>query len=55
MAAYQQGVDDERNRMLKILKKFHETFGGDEDVSESKTSMNINYMYNFIVESRPVK
>lgn len=54
-AAYLKGVEDERERMLKVLKKYHDTFGGDEDISKSSTSMNIEYMYNFIVESRPVK
>lgn len=54
-AAYNKGVADERDRMLKILVKYHETFGKGEEVSESDASMNIKYMYNFIVESRPVK
>lgn len=53
--AYQKGVEDERERMLKILKKFHSTFGKEEDIAESTTSMSVKYMYNFIVESRPVK
>lgn len=54
-AAYQKGVQDERDRMLKILVKFHDTFGKEEDISKSETSMKVAYMYNFIVESRPVK
>ena len=54
-AAYQQGVSDERERMLKILKKYHETFGGDEELSDSTTKMDVKYMYNFIMETRSVK
>lgn len=55
MAAYEQGVTDERDRMLKILVKYHSTFGKTESVEESDAMMLIKYMYNFIVESRPVK
>lgn len=55
MAAYEKGVEDERERFMKILQKFHNTFGKGEDISESTTSMSVKYMYNFIIESRPVK
>lgn len=55
MAAYEKGIEAERERMLKILDKFHDNFGGDEEISESKTSMQIKYMYNFIMDVRPVK
>lgn len=53
--AYEKGIADERERMLKILKKYHSTFGAGEDVSESTTVMQVKYMYNFIIESRPLK
>jgi hypothetical protein len=55
MIAYNQGVADERDRMLKILTKYHSTFGKTESLEVSDASMLIKYMYNFIVESRPVK
>ena len=55
MAAYEKGLSDERERMLKILKKYHATFGTGEDISESTTIMQVKYMYNFIIESRPLK
>lgn len=54
-AAYEQGVADERERMLKVLAKYHSTFGGDEEISNSTTKMDVKYMYNFIVETRSVK
>lgn len=54
MAAFEKGVATERERFLKILKKFHENFGSG-DIAESTTMMEIRYMYNFIMETRPLK
>ncbi len=54
MAAYERGIADERERIVKILKKFHQTFGSG-DISESSTMMETTYMYNFIMDTRPVK
>jgi hypothetical protein len=54
MAAYQKGIEAERERILKILRKFHQTFGSG-DIAESTTMMETKYMYNFIIDARPVK
>lgn len=54
MAAYEKGVADERERFLKILKKFHQNFGAG-DIAQSTTTMEIRYMYEFIMNSRPLK
>lgn len=51
VAAYNQGVADERDRFLKILKKYHDTFGSG-DLEHSDTMMQVQYMYNFVVEKR---
>lgn len=51
VAAYKQGVADERERLVKILKKYHDTFGSG-DIETSTTMMRIEYMYNFIIEKR---
>jgi hypothetical protein len=54
VAAYEQGKLEERERMLKILKKYHDNFGKSEDIETSQAMMQVQYMYNFIVDARPV-
>jgi iron uptake system EfeUOB component EfeO/EfeM len=51
VAAYKQGIADERERLVKILKKYHDTFGSG-DIETSTAMMRIEYMYNFIIETR---
>lgn len=51
VAAYKQGIADERERMLTILTKYHNTFGSG-DIEHSDTMMQVQYMYNFVVEKR---
>lgn len=54
MAAFEKGIAFERERFIKIIKKFHENFGSG-DIAESNTMMEIKYMYNFVMDSRPLK
>jgi hypothetical protein len=51
VAAYNQGVADERDRLLKILTKYHENFGSG-NIENSDTMMQVQYMYNFVIEKR---
>jgi hypothetical protein len=53
VAAYEQGIADERERLLKILTKYHENFGSG-DLENSDTMMQVKYVYNFIIEARSV-
>lgn len=54
MIAFEKGVAAERERFLKILKKFHENFGSGP-IEDSNAAMEIRYMYNFIMDTRPLK
>jgi hypothetical protein len=54
LSDYERGVADERDRLLKVLLKFHQTFGTDEPIESSQVSMQIKYMYEFVIEKRAV-
>jgi hypothetical protein len=54
--AFEAGVQAERLRLRKILEKYHKTFcGGDLLDHDCDKSMKINYLYNFVVETRTLK
>jgi hypothetical protein len=42
-----QGVNAERERLLKLLELYHKRFG-QGDIATSDTKMQINYMYEFV-------
>jgi hypothetical protein len=52
--AFEAGVAAERARFLKILEKYHQTFGSG-DIAESTTKMEIRYVYEFAAEKRTLK
>jgi hypothetical protein len=51
VAAFEKGIEFERERLLKVLKKYHENFGKGS-IEESDAMMQIRYMYNFVIEAR---
>ena len=55
--AYNEGVDSERARLLKVLNKYHSTFCSGElsDHMNCDKTMQIRYLYEFIAESRKLK
>lgn len=53
-AIYQEGVQDERLRLRKVLEKYHQTFG-QGDIKESSAKMEIRYLYDYVMESRSLK
>ena len=48
---FMQGVEAERTRLTQILSKYHQNFGSGP-IETSETQMQIQYMYNFVVEKR---
>ena len=48
---FMEGVEAERTRLKQILEKYHENFGTGA-IESCDTQMQIQYMYNFIVEKR---
>jgi hypothetical protein len=48
---FMEGVGAERTRLKQILEKYHENFGIGA-IESSDTQMQIQYIYNFIVEKR---
>ena len=52
--AFEAGVEAERSRFVKILEKYHKTFG-EGDIDKSTTKMEIQYMYQFATEKRSLK
>jgi hypothetical protein len=42
-----EGVDAERERLMKLLKLYHSRFGGGA-LEESSAKMEIRYMYEFV-------
>lgn len=54
--AFEEGAEVERNRLRKVLDKYHKTFcGGDILDHECTKTMEIRYMYDFVVEARSLK
>lgn len=52
--AFEAGVSAERERMMKVLKVYHQRFGKGE-IAESESTMQIRYVYEFVNESRKLK
>jgi hypothetical protein len=53
---YEAGVEAERTRLRKVLEKYHKTFcGGDMLDHDCTKTMEIRYMYDFVVETRSLK
>jgi len=52
--AFLEGVDAERLRLRKVLEKYHQTFGQGE-ISQSTAKMEIRYLYDYVLETRPLK
>jgi len=52
--AFEAGVTAERNRLLKVLEKYHRTFG-EGTLEQSNTTMQLRYMYDYVNESRSLK
>ncbi len=52
--AFEAGVAAERERLVKILERYHNTFG-EGDLKDSTTKMEIKYMYQFATEARSLK
>lgn len=52
--AFEAGVDAERTRLVKVIEKYHKTFGTG-NIEESTTTMQIRYLYEFAMESRKLK
>lgn len=44
---FNEGVDAERERLMKLLKLYHSRFG-DGSLEESSAKMEIRYMYEFV-------
>lgn len=54
--AYEAGLESERTRLRKVLDKYHKTFcGGDILDHDCTKTMEIRYMYDFVVEARSLK
>lgn len=51
VAAFEAGIAFERDRLLKVLTKYHEMFGKGP-IEDSEAAMQIRYMYGFVVEKR---
>ena len=52
--AYELGVREEQDRMLKVLKVYHQRFG-EGDLKDSTETMQIKYLYDYIMETRSLK
>jgi len=52
--AFEAGVQAERTRLMKVLEKYHRTFGTG-NLEESETTMQLKYMYDYVNESRSLK
>ena len=52
--AFEAGVASERERMMKVLKVYHQRFGQGE-ISESESTMQIRYVYEFVNAVRTTK
>lgn len=44
---FNQGVEAERERLMKLLKLYHSRFG-EGPIEESNSEMRIRYMYEFV-------
>lgn len=54
--AYEAGVAAERARLRKVLEKYHKTFcGGELSEHDCDKTMQIRYLYDFVVETRSLK
>lgn len=54
--AFEEGLEAERVRLLKVLEKYHRTFcTGDLSDHECSKTMQIKYLYDYIIESRSLK
>jgi hypothetical protein len=54
--AFEAGVEDERIRLRKVLEKYHKTFcSGDLSDHACDKTMQIRYLYDFVVETRSLK
>lgn len=54
--AFDAGAESERVRLRKVLDKYHKTFcGGDILDHKCTKTMEIQYMYDFVVEARSLK
>lgn len=52
--AFEAGVSAERERMMKVIKVYHQRFG-DGDIAESESTMQIRYVYEFVNAARTTK
>lgn len=52
--AFEAGVKSERERMMKVLNVYHQRFGEGE-ISESESTMQIRYVYEFVNAVRTTK
>lgn len=52
--AFEAGVESERERMMKVLNVYHQRFGQGE-ISESESTMQIRYVYEFVNAVRTTK
>jgi hypothetical protein len=52
--AFEAGVSSERERMMKVINVYHKRFGEGE-ISESKSTMELRYIYEFVNASRTTK
>jgi hypothetical protein len=54
--AYEAGIEAERARLRKVLEKYHKTFcSGDLSDHACDKTMQIRYLYDFVVETRSLK
>ncbi len=44
---FMEGVDAERERLMKLLKLYHSRFG-EGTIEDSNAKMEIRYMYEFV-------
>lgn len=55
-SAFEQGVEAERARIIKIVEKYHRTFcNGDLTDHECDKTMQMRYLYEFVTESKTLK
>lgn len=54
--AFEAGISAERARLQKVLEKYHKTFcGGELSDHDCDKTMQIRYLYDFVVETRSLK
>jgi len=55
--AFEEGIQAERDRLLKVLNKYHTTFceGELSEHEDCQKTMQIRYLYEFAAEKRTLK